>query len=229
MHPYVQCHYILQTIHIAMDTFKRVLFFILFMIPATIYGQSNDFGLKFGAQSTGINTDLFETSRVFGFSFYGFYDVNIHQNLFLSIDFGGMNRGFTETQKETNEHGEVIQQVEATSKLTYLALSPSVNVQFQTSSSFKPYVGVAPRLEYLIHRNPGTFNFTFISIDSELTDHFDDVEIGSNVAAGVKKIVISNIPFRFEARYEFDFTDSISEAPIEVKKDAFTFLIGITF
>lgn len=195
---------------------------------ATVFGQVNEFGLKLGVQSAGVYSDPSVDERVIGFSAYGFIDIRLGNRFFSTVDLGFTRRGFRNVQNETNVAGEVIQRVEATSGLTYVSLTPLINVEaFRNWQNF--YIGIGPRFDLLVNRSPGRYEFTNDTVREEIVDDFDDYVFGSTIAAGVKNISIMELNLRIEANYEVDITDSFSDYPREFRNNVLMLVVGIGF
>ena len=70
--------------------------------------QFETYGLKGGAQSAGVYTDLPVDKRAFGYSIYGFADYRFTQHFSTTLELGVTRRGFANTQKEMSASGEHI-------------------------------------------------------------------------------------------------------------------------
>lgn len=206
---------------------KCGLMLIFVAIPITGMAQWESFGVKAGIQSAGVYSDISVDQRVIGYSAYGFADYRFTDHVSTTVELGISQRGFGNTQTETNAEGEFIQKVEAISRLTYLSLAPFVNLEVPLAS-WSPYVGLAPRLDYLMERSPGTFDFTRVRFQDPTVTGFDDLVFGTSLAVGIKEISIRWINIRLEARYEVDLSDSYSSYPREMRNNSLVGLIGIS-
>lgn len=195
---------------------------------ATVFGQLNEFGVKLGAQSAGVYSDPAVDERVIGFSAYGFIDIQLGNRFFSTVDVGFTRRGFRNVQHETNEAGEVMQRVEATSGLSYVSLTPLINIEaFRNRQNF--YFGIGPRFDLLVSRSAGEYEFTNSTFREEEVDEFDEFVFGAAITAGVKNISLMEFKLRVEAKYEVDITDSLSDYPREFRNNALMLVMGIGF
>lgn len=201
---------------------------IAVLYPTGAYGQINEYGIKIGAQSTSVFSDPSVDNRIIGFSGYIFVDRQLNESLFTNIDLGFTQRGFRNASNEINEDGEFIQRVEATSRLYYLSLSPSLNLALPVISS-NAYVGLGPRLDLLIDTQPGEYEFTNVTVSEDIVNDFDDLAFGASFVAGFKKIPIGGLSVRVEAKYEVDITDSLSNHPREFRNNAIMVVLGVGF
>ena len=202
-----------------------VLLFISFY-PAQGLAQSKNFGLKFGVGSAGVYQNPVVDGRVRGFSLYGFYDLNISHSFFSTIDLGVTQRGFKSTQNETTQSGGSVKKVTATSRTTYLSLEPFVNVMF-LPTSLPIYLGIAPRFDLLIKRDPGELKFTSGTYKIDLVNDLDRFAFGTSLVLGYKNISIAGVRFRLEGKYEVDITDSMSKYPAKYRNNVLMFLLGV--
>ncbi len=205
-------------------TYLIVLITLIYQIM--VYSQINNFGLKLGIQSAGVADNQSADGRILGFSIYGYADLNISHNFNSTIDLGLTQRGYKNKMIETNEEGEFIQDVIATSKVTYISISPFVNYNIFLPSNII-YLGMAPRFDILVNKESGKFSFTTITITDELINYLDKTIWGISFVAGIKDIKLSGINFRIEGKYEMDITDSLSKYPANYKNNVLMLLIGL--
>lgn len=207
-----------------MKRFSLVIFFATLLTPMIAVGQSSNFGVKAGILSAGAYSDPSTDGRVIGFSIYGFSDIEITNRFFTTIDLGITQRGFSNTELRTDETGLPIAEIEAKTKLLYATLTPSFNINIQ-SSDIPLFFGVAPRFEVLIDRNLGTYetstakDFTASSID--------DFVFGFSVTGGVRELNVGSMDLRLEAKYEIDVTDSFSNSSRIFRNNALVLAVGI--
>ena len=199
---------------------------VLFFVTSTAFGQLNDFGIKVGGQSAGAFSEQNDFSRVFGFGIYGFADFGLNQLLFTTIDLGYTKRGFTNSQTETDSMGQIIQKVEATSRLSYISVAGFLNSTLSRESPF--YIGAGPRIDYLIDSKAGKFDFTSVTVKDNTSEELKDFVLGGSFVAGIKDLSMSNSDFRVELKYEVDFTDSFSESAFSYKNNALMLVIGLS-
>jgi len=196
-------------------------FFILF--SSTAFAQIDSYGLKIGAQSAGVYSNLFEVSRVAGFSIYGFADIELTPNLFSTLDLGYTQRGYTISQEETGPTGQTIQTVEATSKLSYISFAPFLNIPLKPSSM---YIGAAPRFDFLVATSPGRYEFTSATFEDDIPENLDDFVIGGSIVTGIKDLSIGNMNFRVEAKYEIDLSNS-ANGTVSYRNNTLMVVLGV--
>ena len=158
---------------------KKIIFIVSFSIllfPIKSFSQIDSYGLKIGIQSTGVYSNIYSMNRFYGLSFYGYTDIIISKDIFSTIDLGITQRGFKNTMNERNENGEFVQEVIATSKLSYITFTPFINYNMPISSS-SIYLGAGPRFDILIDKVPGKFKFTTVTITDELVNYLDKMSL----------------------------------------------------
>lgn len=198
---------------------------VLFFVTSSAFGQLNEFGIKIGGQSAGAFSEQNEFSRVAGFGIYGFADFGLNQTLFATLDLGYTQRGFTNSQIETDSMGQKIQKVEATSKLSYISVTGFLNTSLSRESPF--YFGAGPRIDYLIDSTAGTFEFTSVTVEDNTSEGLEDFVMGGSFIAGIKDLSAMNTDFRVELKYDVDFTDSVSESAFSYRNNALMLVIGL--
>ena len=199
---------------------------VLFFVSSSAFGQLNDFGIKVGGQSAGAFSDQNDFSRVVGFGIYGFADIKLNQMLFTTLDLGYTQRGFTNSQTETDSMGQKIQKVEATSRLSYISFTGFLNASFSRESPF--YFGAGPRVDYIIDSTAGKFEFTSVTVEDNTSEGLDDFVVGGSFIAGIKDLSIMSSEFKVELKYEVDFTDSFSESAFSYRNNALMLVIGLS-
>jgi len=212
-----------------MKKYIVVIILFTFMLPLAAFSQFSNYGVKFGVESAGAkNTPNFADGRLVGISVYGFADLNILRNISSTIDLGVTQRGYTSSQIQTNEQGEFIKKVTATSRLTYISLAPFVNLDAPISG-VSLFAGVAPRFDLLIYRSPGSYAFSgyYPAVKDQLPHYLNRSIFGASFAAGIKNVVIDHIGFRLEGKYEMDITDSMSKYPAKYRNNVFMLVLGV--
>ncbi|SMO84639.1 hypothetical protein [Fodinibius sediminis] len=208
---------------------KTILFpalLFLLLISSTASGQDDTYGIKAGVQSAGAHTDPATSGRVAGFGIYGFAELSVAKGLFSTFDLGYTQRGFTNSQEETNASGERVQTVEATTRLSYLSFTGLLNTTLSASGPF--YIGAGPRFDYLIDTSPGKYEFTSASVEDHTAEALKNVVVGGSVVAGIKNLEISHAAFRVEVKYEIDISDSFGSSPFTYRNNALMLVLGVT-
>ncbi len=201
----------------------------LFLSDIAVQAQPvTRFGIKGGIQSAGMSSDPSLDGRVRGYSVYAYADRRIGKNFSFNLDIGVTQRGFKSSQDERDFTGQFIQEVTATSELTYVSISPILNLDIG-QFLYRPYIGIGPRVDFLADRTPGEFEFTEVTVPDETVDHFDKTVFGVSFVAGIKRVSVEGIGLRLEAKYETDFTDSLGRAEREFRNNAYMLVLGIGF
>ena len=206
---------------------KIILIFIFILLfPINSFCQIDGYGIKIGIQSAGVYSNFYSMNRFYGLSFYGFTDIKITKDFSSTIDLGITQRGFKNTMDERNEYGDFVQEVIATSKLTYISFVPFINFNTSLISS-SIYLGAGPRFDILIDRSLGKFKFTSITVTDNLVNYLDKYVFGVSIIGGIKNIRLWRVSFRIEAKYEADITDSMSKYPAKFRSNVFMLEFGI--
>ncbi|MEX0662941.1 MAG: hypothetical protein WEA58_02185 [Balneolaceae bacterium] len=200
-------------------------FLVLFLISSTAFGQIDNYGLKLGGQSAGAYSEQVEFSRVAGFGIYGFADIKLTPKLFSTLDLGYTQRGFTNSQIETDPMGQQMQTAEATSRLSYISFAGFLNASL--SKSFPLYIGAGPRFDYLIDTSPGKYEFTSVTIEDNTAEALDDFVMGGSLIAGIKDLSFMSTEFRVEVKYEVDLMDSFSDSSFTYRNNTVMLVLGL--
>jgi hypothetical protein len=217
-------HVVIPTKTIIMNKIALLTFLILFLISSTAFAQVDNYGLKIGAQSTGAYSDPYDFNRNIGFGIYGFADVKLSPKFFSTLNLGYTQRGYTDSQIETDQMGQKIQTVEATSRLSYISLSGVVNTNLSTTFPF--YIGAGPRFDYLINTSPGKYEFSSVTAEDDVAKSLSNFVLGGSLVTGIRDISIIDTEFRVEVKYEIDVTDSLRGGPATFRNNALMFAIG---
>ena len=143
-------------------------------------------------------------------------------------ELGYAQRGFSETREERDATGEPIQDVVADTRLDYVTGAVLAKVRY-ASAGIVPYAVVGPRIDALVNREAGHFEWSGGSEESELASLYESTALGATVGAGVE--VRRGLPFSLsaEGRYEHDVTDSAPDVPRTLRNNAFSLVLGIGF
>lgn len=210
---------------------KFLALIMIFLFPILLNAQLNNKGLKFTYSSSGIYHDQIDNfaSRRNGFVFAAFYEFRIHKFLSFLPQIEYAQKGFVEKQVETNEAGEIIQQVKANTRLDYLSIPWLVKFRYP-DIKLEPYFILGPRFDYLIHKRNGVFHFTQVDFESQFADHLDEFVFGGLVGAGFRLVKIDRLNTFLEFRYQFDFSDSFSNIEeVTVKNNSYDIGLVIAF
>ena len=207
-----------------------LLAFALTFLPCrTAPAQSLEgFGFKGGFVSASAFDNLDDLDRRNGLAASAFAEWNLLPTASLVTEVGYAQRGFVETMEERSAPGETIQIVEANTRLDYLTLPVMVKLQ-RTTSTVTPYLLAGPRLGVLMHRQPGTFEFTTSEWESELAAFYERVAVGGTVGLGLSTGRLLPARLLVEARYDVDISDSLASVPRDTRNHALFIAAGITF
>jgi hypothetical protein len=142
-------------------------------------------------------------------------------------------RGFKEKQFVTSENSpEPIDVVRASTRLDYISLPILLKLQYPSLVA-GPYLLLGPRMDFLVNREPGKFEFMGGSFqiigESGLHNVFDGQAFGGTVGLGLTADKLLPLPLLVEARYNFDFTDNSKSSLFQGKVNSFDVWLGIEF
>jgi hypothetical protein len=201
-------------------------FFLLF--PAFAQSQDLKFGLKGGVNASWASEDPGESKGVRGWNTAFFTEWQLSGRFSALLDLGLNQRGFARVQQETDETGGIIGDAKATSKTSYLSVTPHVNFHF-SKSHWQPYIGAGPRLDFLIDKAPGEYEFTTAATRDDTADLLDEFVVGTSVFAGIKHGDRDGFQWRLEVRYERDLSDSLEPFPGTFRNNTLALVAGISF
>jgi len=212
----------------------KVKFLVILMIilfPYVLIAHPNNKGFKFAYTSSGIYHDRIDNfaSRRNGFNIALFYEFGNHKFLSFIAQIEYAQKGFVEKQVETNETGEIIQNVKANTRLDYLSIPLLIKFKYPRITP-EPYFIFGPRFEYLINKRNGVFHFSQIDFKSQFVDHLDKFVFGGSFGAGFRLAKIYRLNTLLEFRYHFDFSDSFSKIEeATVKHNSYNIGLAISF
>ena len=202
-----------------------VVLFSIVLLPLKTFGQIENFGVKVGVQSAGVYSNPSMDGRVAGFGFYVFTDWQLSESLFNTIDFGISRKGFSNTQNQTDETGQLIREAEANTYTYYLSLASILNFDINLAD-LQSYVGFGPRIDWLIDKSLGEYGPS-PWIDYTASD-LDKFVFGGSFVLGIKSLSLQGVNFRLEGKYEVDISDSFSDFPRNYRNNAFMLGVGVS-
>lgn len=164
-------------------------------------------------------------------------DVPFFSVFSVVTEAGYVQRGFTETMELRDPDGAPAGTAERTSRLDYVTTAALGTMSVPVLGG-RPYLIAGPRLDVLVNRAPGAFEFGAsevegifedVILESELAESFESPAFGVTVGAGVALPRVLPARLSLEARYDRDITDSTSAVPAETRNNAFTVTLGVGF
>jgi hypothetical protein len=193
-----------------MMKFKYLILIVIVVLPNVVFSKYiENYGLKIDYTSTNLKTKYSKDFhyRRSGLSIALFGECLFTNYLAIIAQIGYTQKGFIQEMDETNEMAELIQKVKANTRLDYLSLPLLLKISYVK----KGYFSMGPRLDYLLNKKNGIFNFTNINIKSTTANHLSKYVLGGTIIIGFKLFQISFLKPSLEFCYNFDFTDSFSK------------------
>ena len=198
-------------------------------LPQSSHAQLLDsYGVKVGAVSASATDNLDDFDRRTGLTASVFAEKRLLPYLSLTGEIGYVQRGFIETQTERTAPNEVVGTVEANTQLDYLTIPVMAKLEYGLAPATL-YALAGPRLDILLSRDAGTFEFSSSTFESQVADAYGSPAVGGIVGVGIATTNLLPARLLLEGRYELDLTDSFVEGPRETRNTAFTVVVGIAF
>jgi hypothetical protein len=139
-----------------------------------------------------------------------------------------VQRGFKEEHEVTGENGpEPLQVVRANTRLDYVSLPILIKLQPPGLAS-APYLILGPRVDFLVNREAGKFEFQIGTFESPWSKGFEDRAFGSVIGLGFSADKLLRLPLLVETRYNFDFTNNADLTELgRAKSNSFDVWLGI--
>ena len=183
------------------------------------------FGLKAGLTAASAFDNIADYERRLGLDVRAYVEGFDLGAVSLVTEAGYAQRGFVEVQEELGPSGEHCGTVKSNTRLDYLTAALLVKAQREGAFA-SPYVLAGPRLDALVGRRPGTFEYSVGPSESQDAGLYDSPAFGGTVGAGAVLHRLP-VPVLVEARFNLDVTDSMPGIPRDVRNNAFDLLIGI--
>jgi hypothetical protein len=218
----------------------RIVSFAAVLLPLSVQAQLlKSYGIKAGVNSSNaafsLPQDAFEiaTQRRTGGHAALFVEWGGSSAFSLVTQVEYAQRGFAEEQEITGENGpEPLGKVRASTRLDYISLPLLLKLQYR-KSAISPYLIAGPRVDFLVNREAGEFDFVIgnskVTLASELNEIFDDRDLGGTIGLGFNAQKFLPLPLLVEGRYNFDFTDNGKLPPLQGKNNSFDLWLGIEF
>lgn len=211
---------------------KMAFILVLFLFVATANAQLiRTFGIHAAFANANVNTDILSDQ----FKSRPGYNLGVAAE-WMNYDYFSLNselnycqKGFREETMETNDMGEVVQTVEATSKVDYISIPILAKFRYP-DLSVNPFISVGPRFDFLVAKKPGTFNFSQTAIESDFVNGYSKFAFGASFAAGIEIPDVLPVIIKTEIRYNIDFTDSLPDNDyMAMNNESFDLWLGILF
>lgn len=207
-----------------MKVVGKIIPFAIVLLPVLLQAEIiKDYGLMFAYTSANTEVDKFEdfSARRSGFNI-GFstewFETSV-LSILLRIEY--TQKGYILEMVEVDEDGEEIQTVQANTRLDYLSIPLLTKIKGMKLIS-EPYIAVGPRVDILVNKKTGKFEFTTVTLEEPYTDYFDNYAFGVTIAFGLSLPKISIFKPDIELDYNFDLTDSFSSLKtLEAKNNSF--------
>lgn len=208
---------------------------LLFAVAPTSAQVVDRVGLKGGLVSASAsNLGPLDLERRTGWSATLFAERDLLSFLALVGEAGYTQGGFVETMEERAPDGTVEQTVRANTRLDYLTIPVLTKLKYDLTA-MQLYAMAGPRLEVLIGREPGVFEYQSAPIDeyeSEVVSAYTTPVLGATVGLGVSTSKVLPGQLLVEARWAPDVTESFEtemflDAPRDVRNNAVVVMIGV--
>jgi hypothetical protein len=212
--------------------FLRIVSFAAVLLPFSVQAQFiNGYGVKVGVNSSNAALSAvqsafeFDTERRTGANAALFLEWGASSAISLVTQVEYAQRGFVEEQAVTGEDSpEPIQIVQANTRLDYISLPILLKLQYSPG----PYFVLGPRVDFLVNRVAGVFEFSIGNFESPLSQGFDDRALGGTIGLGFSADKLLRLPLPIETRYNFDFTNSADNQTLgQAKINSFDVWLGI--
>ena len=182
------------------------------------------FGIRVGANSSKVDSDLLSLSRVTGFQIAISREFIRLPLLGLQVELEYSQRGFGNEQVETDGTGTVIAVREAVTRLHYLSLPVLARIRFPVSPKIGAYMLAGPRLDWRLDSSPGSWSFTTGAVQDDFSESLETTSIGLILGLGAGVQIPSGAHFRIEIRRVMGISDLLPDV------DAYTAkLWGVDF
>jgi hypothetical protein len=224
--------------HICISLFVLALLNSFLAVPPTSAQLVDRFGLKGGLLSANPsgNVGPLELERRTGWSATLYAERDVLSFLALVGEAGYVQGGFVETMEERESDGTVEQVVRANTRLDYLTIPVLAKLNVDVAA-VQLYALAGPRLDVLIGREPGVFEYESAPIDqreSEVVSAYRSPVLGATLGVGASTSEVLPGTLMVEARWAPDVTESFEtemfvDAPRDVRNNAVVLMIGVGF
>jgi len=189
---------------------KYILLIFMIILPATLRSQFIDaYGLKTAYTFSRIIPRIaenFPDSNIWhhGINMAVFAEKDIYKIFHIVSQLEYAPKGYVLEQIETNEVGEEVQTVNASTRLDYISVPIFLKI-CNNNLKFRPFVQLGPRLDYLIGYKKGIYKFTKVHVPDEMPDflYLHSFSYGYSLSGGFS-FPIKHNRIIIEARYNSD-------------------------
>lgn len=196
---------------------KRTVTFLA-LVPALLAAAPvqaqlvHGYGFRAGGNISTLTSDLVDLNHRMGIQAATFVELFTTPVFSLQAELEFARRGYAWEQVETGGIGEFIGNVRAVTALNYLSLPVLVRLRYPGKSRVIPYALAGPRLDLLLWRKPGVFDFSSGDFEDDLSEYFTEFGVSGIIGFGIAVDDILHRELRLEARFNFGLTDLIPEA-----------------
>jgi hypothetical protein len=212
----------------------RFLIFVIALLPLPAQAQLiKAYGAKLGANSSRVTLSYvksafqYETERRTGVHAAFFLEWGRSSLISLITQVEYAQRGFAEEQTMTDELGQEKGVVCAKTRLDYVSVPIIIKLQYPRLVA-GPYLVFGPKVDWLVHRTAGKFEFPIATIESSLYKVFADQALSTTVGLGFAAEKLLHLPLLIETRYNFVLTDNTDVKTIsKAQNQSFDIWLGI--
>jgi opacity protein-like surface antigen len=165
------------------------------------------YGLRIGGNASTVVMDFRSVEYRPGFQIAAYAELFRTPVLSVQLEAEYARRGYADQSEERGPQGEFIRQVRAVTALDYLSFPVLARLRYPGEQRVTPYMLAGPRLDYLVGRTPGTWEFTEVTVEDELSSQFAEVTVSATVGAGAAFAG----PFGRETRLEARLTEGLRD------------------
>jgi len=230
--------YLSESSHLSKWSLAVTLLSLFFAVAPTSAQVVDRVGLKGGLVSASASGNLgpLDLERRTGWSATLFAERDVLPFLALVGEVGYAQGGFVETMEERGPDGTVEQTVRANTRLDYLTIPVLAMLEYDFTA-MQLYAMAGPRLDVLIGREAGVFEFQSAPIDqleSDVVSGYTSPVLGATVGFGASTSKLLPGQLLVEARWALDVTESFEtemfvDAPRDVRNNAAVVMIGVGF
>ena len=169
------------------------------------------YGVRAGGNVLDITGYIIEFEQSLGFQIAAFAEFLTTPAFSFQVELEYARRRYGIEQVETSGSGEVLGIVRAVTTLNYLSIPVLARLRYPGKPRVIPYALVGPRLDFLVERKPGVWEFSQGSFIDDTSEVFTDVGVSGIVGLGFAFEHVIGQQLRFEGRYSFGLTDLIPE------------------
>lgn len=188
------------------------------------------YGLRVGANASTYDGEIIDFERRIGFQVAAFAEFLSFPMFSIQTEVEYAQRGYVSVQEERGPGNEPLRDARATTIHHYLSIPLLARVRYPISSTVTPYALIGPRLDFLVARSPGHFEFSNgMEVEDTLGQNVEDTSLSGSVGIGVSIDALLGQELRFETRYNVGLTDLLPEGDaIDLRHNGFDFSVAIS-